>query len=92
MALTNTEKKNILSEYKKNEEDTGSSKVQIALLTADIKNLTEHFKLNKHDFHSRIGLTKKINKRRKLLLYLKRTSTTHYFDLIKLLKLRDTIS
>ncbi len=86
--LTNDEKQAIISEYQLHDKDTASVEVQVALLTADIKKLTEHFKVNKHDFHSRMGLTRKVNKRRSLLKYLKNLNLEHYRALIKRLGLR----
>lgn len=86
--LTNDEKQAIISEYQLHDKDTASVEVQVALLTADIKKLTEHFKVNKHDFHSRMGLTRKVNKRRSLLKYLKNLNLERYRALIKRLGLR----
>ncbi|MEM9242930.1 MAG: 30S ribosomal protein S15 [Pseudomonadota bacterium] len=86
--LTVDEKQQIIKDYQVKENDTGSAAVQIALLTADIRKLTEHFKTHKHDNHSRRGLQKKINQRRKLLDYVKRKNAKDYYDLIKKLGLR----
>ena len=74
MALSAVEKKQIITDYQKQPGDTGSVEVQVALLTSDIKKLTEHFKQFKKDYHSRRGLIAKVNHRRKLLKYLKCTS------------------
>ncbi len=82
------EKSEIISEYKKHEKDTGSSEVQIALLTERIGHLTEHFKIHKKDFHSRRGLLKLVGKRRRLLDYLKVTDLDKYRSLIKDLGIR----
>lgn len=89
--LTAAEKQTIMTANQHKAGDTGSSEVQIALLTEDIKKLTEHFKVNAHDFHSRMGLTRKVNQRRKLLKYLHRTNLESYRALIKKLGLRDQI-
>lgn len=86
--LTNTEKQSVIAEYQLHDKDTASVEVQVALLTADIKKLTEHFKINKHDFHSRMGLTRKVNQRRSLLKYLKNRDLERYRNLIKRLGLR----
>ncbi len=86
--LTATEKIEIVKTYGKDEKDTGSSKVQVALLTARIKYLTEHFKEHKHDHHSRRGLMKLVGSRRRLLEYIKRKDISQYRELIKSLGLR----
>ena len=78
----------IINEYKRDSADTGSPEVQVALLTARINHLTEHFKAHKHDHHSRRGLLRMVNQRRKLLDYLKRKDQSRYQDLIKRLGLR----
>lgn len=78
----------IINEYKTSENDTGSPEVQVALLTARISNLTEHFKTHKKDKHSRRGLIKLINQRRKLLAYVKREDADRYQKLISRLGLR----
>ena len=88
MALSSTEKLEIVSQYQRKERDTGSSEVQVALLTHEIKRLTEHLKLNKHDHHSRQGLLKKVSQRRKLLNYLSRKKQAVYTKLIGMLELR----
>ncbi|RLA06332.1 MAG: 30S ribosomal protein S15 [Gammaproteobacteria bacterium] len=82
------DKAGIVKKYQINEKDTGSSQVQVAILTAQINKLTDHFKINKHDHHSRRGLLHKVNHRRKLLSYLKSKSMDKYATLIKQLKLR----
>jgi len=91
MALSTDTKKQIITEYQKVEGDTGSVEVQVALLSEDIKGLTEHFKQFKKDYHSRRGLIAKVNQRRKLLKYLKRVNIERYRTLIKRLGLRDSI-
>ena len=78
----------IINEYKRDTADTGSPEVQVALLTARINHLTEHFKAHRHDHHSRRGLLRMVNQRRKLLDYLKRKDQSRYQDLIKRLGLR----
>ena len=78
----------IIEEYRLDEKDTGSPEVQVALLTARIKGLTEHFKTHIHDHTSRRGLLRLVNQRRKLLAYLKSKDVSRYADLIKRLGLR----
>jgi small subunit ribosomal protein S15 len=81
-------KEQVVSDYKQHDNDTGSSQVQIALLTQRINELTEHFKLHKKDNHSRRGLLRMVARRRKLLDYLKRKDIGEYHAIIKKLKLR----
>ena len=88
MALNVQETAKIVKEFGKNETDTGSSEVQVALLTFNIKGLQGHFQKNKHDHHSRRGLIRMVNQRRKLLDYLKEKNVTTYRSLIKKLGLR----
>ena len=88
MALTKEAKAEIIKKYAKSEQDTGSSEVQIAILTEEIKTLTEHLKQHPHDFHSRRGLLKKVGKRRSLLNYLIKTDVTRYREIVKSLGLR----
>lgn len=90
MALTSVQKAEIVHTYKRQENDTGSSEVQISLMTGRIKYLTDHFKVNKKDFHSRRGLQELVNKRRKLLKYLKKSDEARYQTLIQSLGLRDS--
>ena len=78
----------IIKEYAIKEGDTGSVEVQVALLTEEIKVLTEHLKVNIHDFHSKRGLLIKVGKRKSLLEYLKKTDVNRYRELIKRLGLR----
>ena len=78
----------IRSEYQCHDRDTGSSEVQIALLTKEIEALTAHLKTNKKDHSSRYGLLRKVQNRRKLLDYLKRVNEAGYRDLIKKLGIR----
>jgi small subunit ribosomal protein S15 len=86
--MSAADKKAIVEEYKQNPNDTGSPEVQVALLTARIVELTEHFKEHKKDHHSRQGLIRLVNSRRKLLDYLKGKDVERYRDLIKRLGLR----
>ncbi|MEE4193538.1 MAG: 30S ribosomal protein S15 [Halieaceae bacterium] len=88
MALSAAEKADIVKEYQQGEGDTGSPEVQIALLTANIEQLQGHFSSHKHDHHSRRGLIRMVNQRRKLLDYLKRKDGERYSSLIKRLGLR----
>ena len=88
MALSNTEKSNILEEYQQNPKDTGSPEAQVAILTKDINKLQDHFADNKKDNHSRRGLIGKVNLRRKLLKYLRVKSLERYKSLIARLGLR----
>jgi len=87
MALTNEEKKKIISKYAQSKEDTGSPEVQIALLTAKIKKLTKHLKEHKKDIHSRRGLLSLVSKRRRLLAYLLKKDETRYKKIVKTLEL-----
>jgi small subunit ribosomal protein S15 len=88
MALTDTDKQAIIKEYATGTGDTGSPEVQVALLTARIKYLTEHFKSHKKDHASRRGLLKLVGQRRKLLKYVKFKEVERYHILIKRLGLR----
>jgi small subunit ribosomal protein S15 len=88
MALSTQEKTEIVKEFGGAENDTGSPEVQVALLTANIEKLQEHFKEHSHDHHSRIGLLRMVSQRRKLLNYLRNKSTDRYAQLIKRLGLR----
>lgn len=90
MSLTSAQKEEIINEFKQAGNDTGSPEVQVSLLTSRIKYLTTHFKEHKKDFHSRRGLHALVNKRRKLLKYLKRNDHARYMTLIKKLGLRDS--
>ena len=81
-------KQEIIKKYQLKEGDTGSAEVQIALLTENIKHLTEHLKENKHDYHSKRGLFLMIGKRRSLLDYLKKTDVVKYREVIKKLNIR----
>ena len=88
MVLTSKDKEGIIEKFKIHERDTGSSKVQIALLTKRINGLTEHFKAHPKDHHSRRGLLKMVGQRRRFLTYLKRKDPTQYTVLIQELGLR----
>jgi len=88
MALSTARKEEIVQEFKRAEGDTGSPEVQVALLTNNINELQGHFKVNKKDHHSRRGLIRMVNQRRKLLDYLKRKDLDRYSTLIKQLGLR----
>ena len=88
MALVKEKKKEIITEYKDSDKDTGSPNVQVALLTERINSLSGHFKAHKKDHHSRQGLLRMVSIRRRLLEYLKRTDHGKYQDLIKKLDLR----
>ncbi len=88
MALTKEAKAEIVKKYGKGVNDTGSAEVQIAILTEEIKNLTEHLKEHQHDFHTRRGLLKKVGQRRSLLNYLFKTDVTRYRKIVSDLGLR----
>lgn len=88
MALTQERKQELIEEYKTHAQDTGSPEVQIAILTQNINNLTEHFRAHKKDHHSRRGLLKMVGQRRKLLAYLKNKDVGRYSALIAKLGLR----
>ena len=88
MSINKETKTNIINEFSKNEKDTGSASVQIAVISERIKNLTEHFKTHKKDNHSKRGLVALVNKRKKLLNYLSKKNNSEYLDLIKKLNIR----
>jgi small subunit ribosomal protein S15 len=88
MALSAEQKGQIVDAHKRGDADTGSPEVQVALLTANITGLTEHFSRHKGDHHSRQGLLRMVNKRRKLLDYLKGKDSKRYQELIGTLGLR----
>jgi small subunit ribosomal protein S15 len=88
MAIYKEDKEQILKTFRRSELDTGSSEVQVALLTARIKDLTGHFQSHKKDFSSRKGLVKMVNRRRKLLDYIRKTEPQRYNKLINDLGLR----
>lgn len=88
MSVTTTDKAQLVKEYQRANGDTGSPEVQIALLTARITDLTEHFKTHVKDHHSRRGLLRMVSRRRKLLDYLKKNNATQYKTVIDRLGLR----
>lgn len=88
MALSAEQKQAIVEEYRLSDSDTGSAEVQVALLTANINQLTPHFAAHKKDNHSRRGLLRMVNQRRKLLDYLKNKDVARYRSLIERLGLR----
>ena len=88
MAMSKERKAGIINEFQKSKNDVGSTEVQVALLTEEINNLTEHFKTHIHDYHSKRGLQKMVGRRKKLLNYLKETDVVAYRELIKKLNLR----
>ena len=88
MAVTKERKAELVKTYGKNENDTGSSEVQIAILTEEINELTEHLKTHIHDFHSKRGLLMKVGKRRSLLDYLKKNDIKSYREVIEKLGIR----
>ena len=88
MALTKEKKAELVKKFGKNENDTGSIEVQVAILTEEINTLTSHLKEHKHDYHSNRGLLKKVGQRRSLLNYLLNEDVTRYRKVIKELNLR----
>jgi len=88
MSVVKEKKAEIIQGFKQHDKDTGSPEVQIALLTGRIEDLSGHFKKHKKDFHSRRGLLMRVNKRRKLLKYLKGVDNTKYLEIIQKLGLR----
>ena len=88
MPLTAETKKEVIEKYKLSDQDTGSTEVQVALLSERISSLMDHFNLHKKDHHSRRGLLMMVNKRRKLLDYLKNQDISQYQQLISKLGLR----
>ena len=88
MAISKERKAARIKEFGKNEKDSGNTQVQIAILTDEINDLTEHLKEHKHDFHSKRGLLMKVGKRRSLLDYLKDNDVIAYRELIKKLNIR----
>ena len=82
MALTKEKKTEIVNEFRRDEHDTGSVEVQVAILTNEINALTEHLKVHSHDYHSRRGLLKKVGQRKSLLNYLAKKDVKRYRELI----------
>lgn len=88
MALSTERKQEIVKKFARSKNDTGSCEVQIAILTEEIKTLTEHLKEHKHDHHSRRGLLKKVGQRRSMLNYLAKKDVQRYREVVKELGLR----
>lgn len=88
MAMLKSQKELIVRKFRRGELDTGSPEVQVAILTTRINELTEHFKVNDKDQHSRRGMFKMVSQRRRLLNYLRRTDSNKYLKLIEALSLR----
>ena len=88
MSLPNERIQELVKEFGKSDKDTGAPEVQVALLTEQIRNLTEHFKVHNKDHHGRRGLIAMVSNRRKLLKYIKRQNLTNYQELIKKMGLR----
>ncbi len=88
MAITKEKKQELIKKYGSSEKDTGKTEVQIAILTSEILELTEHMKINKKDKHSKLGLYKKVSQRASLLKYLKKESNERYLIILKELNLR----
>ena len=88
MSITKENKQSIISEFATNKKDTGSTEVQIAVITERINNLTEHFKQHNHDDHSKRGMLALVNKRKKLLSYLSKKNNSKYQNIIKKLNIR----
>lgn len=91
MTISKERKAELTAQYGKNAQDTGNSKVQVAILTERIKELTEHMKSHKKDFHTRRGLLMLVGKRRRLLSYIKKNDINEYRALIAQLGIRDNI-
>ncbi|KRO04938.1 30S ribosomal protein S15 [Levilactobacillus paucivorans] len=88
MAISQAKKNEIIKQYARHEGDTGSTEVQVAVLTADINEINVHMKNHRKDYHSQRGLMKKIGHRRNLISYLRKTDVQRYRELIKSLGLR----
>ncbi len=88
MSITKEKKTEVIKDYQRDDKDTGSPEVQIAVLTERIKSLTTHMNTYKKDFHSRYGLLKLVSRRRKLLRYIKKKNEEKYNEVIKKLNLR----
>ena len=91
MAVTKERKAELIAQYGKDEKDSGSAAVQVALLTERIRGLTEHMKSHQKDFHTRRGLLMLVGRRRRLLSYIKKNDIVEYRELIKALGIRDNI-
>ena len=88
MSITAEDKKGVIEKYRQTDTDTGSPEVQVAILSTRIKNLTEHLKIHKKDFHTRRGLLKMVGRRKSLLTYLKNKSVDRYNKVVSELGLR----
>ncbi|MCB9890532.1 MAG: 30S ribosomal protein S15 [Planctomycetes bacterium] len=88
MVLTTQEKRDLIEQFKQSDKDTGGTEVQVAILTHEVRALTEHLKKHKKDFHTQRGLLKKVGHRNRLLAYLRRTEPNRYIELIEKLGLR----
>ena len=88
MSISKESKKKFIDGFSKNKNDTGSTSIQIAVITERIKNLTEHFKTHNKDNHSKRGLVALVNQRKKLLNYLSKKNNDEYLELIKKLNIR----
>ena len=91
MTISKERKAELTAKFGKNAQDTGNSKVQVAILSERIKELTEHMKSHQKDFHTRRGLLMLVGKRRRLLSYIKKNEINEYRELIKELGIRDNI-
>ena len=91
MAVTKDRKAELIKQYGKDEKDSGSAQVQVALLTERIRQLTDHMKSHQKDFHTRRGLLMLVGRRRRLLSYIKKNDIVEYRELIKALGIRDNI-
>ena len=88
MAISNEHRRELISDHKIHDTDSGSPEVQIALLTEGIRSLTEHMKTHRKDYHSRQGLLRKVSRRNRLLGYLSRSDRARYLEIVKKLGLR----
>ena len=88
MSITKEAKAEVIEKYRLNDKDVGSTEVQVAVLTERIRNLTEHFKMHKKDYHSRRGLLQLVGRRKRFLEYLRNKDYNSYKKLIESLKLR----
>ncbi len=91
MAIDAARKQEIIQQHQMHKRDTGSPEAQVAVLNARIRQLTEHFRTHRKDYHSRHGLFRLVGKQRRLLRYLYKKDITRYYSLINELKIRDTI-
>ena len=91
MTISKERKAELIKQYGKNEQDSGSAAVQVAILTDRIHELTEHMKSHKKDFHTRRGLLMLVGKRRRLLSYIKKNDINEYRELIAKLGIRDNV-